>query len=58
MYQLLEHLRIILVNSSPTAKVQSYPARTRHRAIIKAVDPDEQLLLTLKTGTPVNPRPA
>ena len=43
--------------NSPTAIAQSCPACIRERAIIMPVDPDEQLLLTLKTGTPVNPRP-
>ena len=43
--------------NSPTAIVQAYPACIRVRAIIIPVDPDEQLLLTLKTGTPVKPRP-
>ena len=45
------------ISNSPTAIVQSYPAIIRERAIIMPVDPDEQLLLTLNTGTPVKPIP-
>ena len=43
------------VGDSPTASTQSIPDCTSARASISADDPEEQLLLTLKTGTPVSP---
>ena len=42
-------------NHLPTANTQSYPDCTKMRASMRAVEPEEQLLLTLNTGTPVRP---
>ena len=39
----------------PTASTQPWPLLTRCFAIIRAVDPAEQWLFTLNTGTPVRP---
>lgn len=41
--------------SNPTANTQSLPDSTNCFAIIKALDPVEQLLFTLKIGMPVIP---
>ena len=45
----------LFYDHSPTANTQSYPDCTKVRASMRAVDPEEQLLLTLNTGTPVRP---
>ena len=41
--------------SLPRARTQSMPDLTSDLASIKALDPEEQLLFTLKTGIPVRP---
>ena len=44
-----------LTRHLPKAMTQSIPDLTRDLANIRALDPDEQLLFTLKTGMPVSP---